>query len=1012
MTFGNPGVAAWGSSQWGLILPDPAPLVNLDAVCQADLEATFLLDALAGAANLQLDVSLDNVAQAQQQLGFAVDYAPQPVPDAVWRSLCTRPYVLVSLKLPGGDLNLATTCRTALGVPWDPRLKEAGAILRTIKEGTDDVTLTLDDSDMNGQVRLRDLFATDAPENSLVDIWLGAEGLADSEHFLLFEGRVEQVLGFSYEEVQLQVVRRESVEDKIMGELVDETTYPDAPPESVSQMLPIVYGTVEAHEGVVVNTNEVGTLALKLLLADTVVVLEDASRFPASGTVEIEREQISYTSIVGDELQGITRGVAGTFPAEHAAGTEVAEIGPFVVKFASHPLASLDTVKLLLPNGNLGDPVPQPLTLDVSTAEATWDQLPRIRDPEAASVYARVHFKDVSPGNTASNPQKAARENDGYDAFGFAEIGTGEVLELLTNTEELGQPGDIQRVWVGVLLDPESLTTFGGAAVQTGGGTTFLLKPTDTTPDPIARRDERTGDRFYDVPEPMLSVTKPSPQSGAVTPSEVVWPGIWAFFPNAARVVDKDDDTCASYMFISAGEAQIIGSSDAIFRVPEGSFTLPAGATPETATLVFIAGWELTPLSSQFEVWLRRAGVEIPGTRFRAGSTTPSGVPIQAIVGRERFEHTIDAALLSEIEDLEWVVHPTLGVSNGLWVGCELRLEFTFSPPAPEIEVIADNRRTVTNYFEVTDLVGASPGGAVVTGWDYFSDLAQGGLIRLFKTAAAATPRIVEVFYVVEYTPFVEASSVVPRTFANVGGLIPQGLVTNALRLIVESAPPLGLGLPPDRIDNASYFAAEQSLVADGIRVDFAVQRQVSALALLDRIAAQTDLRASWENGLHRIVRRPEADTLLPTVASLGTSDVMTEPRITIQRSSLREVVNKIEYRYRYYGPGQDLSATEETSDAGSIAQFGEQAEVLELDLIADDATAALVTARRLARLAKPRWVTSFALPPWALQLRAGDLIALTSRDLSFLVGEITEVNFLASGFKQVQIQAAVWLKG
>ena len=51
-----------------------------------------------------------------------------------------------------------------------------------------------------------------------------------------------------------------------------------------------------------------------------VYVNGDTSRFPASGTILLGREQISYTSKLSDRFLDCTRGVNGTPIEEHLTG--------------------------------------------------------------------------------------------------------------------------------------------------------------------------------------------------------------------------------------------------------------------------------------------------------------------------------------------------------------------------------------------------------------------------------------------------------------------------------------------------------------------------------------------------------------------------------------------------------------------------------------------------------------------------------------------------------------------
>jgi hypothetical protein len=72
------------------------------------------------------------------------------------------------------------------------------------------------------------------------------------------------------------------------------------------------------------------TLNETLDSSETDVTLTSVSGFPASGTVKIDNELISYTSIVGNDLTGCTRGAEGTTAASHSNGATVYDATSFI----------------------------------------------------------------------------------------------------------------------------------------------------------------------------------------------------------------------------------------------------------------------------------------------------------------------------------------------------------------------------------------------------------------------------------------------------------------------------------------------------------------------------------------------------------------------------------------------------------------------------------------------------------------------------------------------------------
>jgi hypothetical protein len=1014
--FGNNSLATWGTSQWGTILPAPGAVFALNGNVSGDLDKTFALDANVGLEDQDATFDLDATVSRDEDAVFALSAAIALLPPAVYAQITTSPYLLVELLLPAGPIRVATKYRCALGRTFSPRLRKGGQILRTIGVGTDDLRLELDDTTTSGAERFRDLFAADAPEGSLVSVWLGADGAADGEHQLVFEGKIEHVQGFSKTVARIQVVRREQVEDVILGQLIDAVAFPDAPPETISRMLPVVFGTLDSHAGVVVNTNVLGSLLVNVFTADVVVQLVDASEFPAAGQVRVGGELIDYTTKVGDDLGGLTRGAAGTIATDHPKGSEVAEVGAFQVKFASHSLGFLRRFKLRLPNGNLGDPVPQPTTVDPLTALATWDEgLPQIRDPDARPTYQRIHFKEPDAANTALNAQFASRESTGYEWSKVAQVPGGSTLALTTHVEGVGQPGDISRAWIGSIHDV--LSVLGIIAHVNAGSSSFILNAFDTVPDSIARNDEKTGDRIYDVPPPVVDVSAPALIDFSATPQNVVDPGLFVTVSRASNAVDKNDDTFACYQFVGIGEAIVAGGGDVICRwtQQEWESAFPIGSTPAFIEIRALMGTTLIPLSSPWEVYITLDGVEVVGTRLKCQTANPAGGFAGFIAGVEEFKlpitGAIDTSIVDAWEHYEFVMHPVTGVSTGLWCAHEVSLQGQNTPPLPVIDVLQDTRRSVTNYFEVTDQLLLVDGEK---SWDSFTDPAALG--RVTFTTVGGEPLIIETFWVVEFTPFVKVSHRVPDVFADVTGLVPSGSPTEIARTLIQRPAPEGLGLGPDRIDQSAYIAAASSLAADQVRADFALSTRVSAVGLLSELAGQVDCRDTWNNKLHRLVRLPRADTLIPVDHDLSKGDYLRlgagVSAKSFGRTSTREVANRVTATWRHYAPSGDTSKTVELNDAASQASnLGLREGVLELQLLQDDASANLVATRKLERLRTPRWTVSLDIPIYALNFKAGDLVSSTDPEFSFQVGEITQVNLKADRLKRVGLLIVVWLK-
>ena len=89
-------------------------------------------------------------------------------------------------------------------------------------------------------------------------------------------------------------------------------------------------------------------LAVDILAATTVITVQDVSNLPTNGFIKIDDEFISYTGIIGSNLQNCIRGEQGTVPANHDLGSDV-YLGEVVQDNAINIL-----LKLLISSGGGG----------------------------------------------------------------------------------------------------------------------------------------------------------------------------------------------------------------------------------------------------------------------------------------------------------------------------------------------------------------------------------------------------------------------------------------------------------------------------------------------------------------------------------------------------------------------------------------------------------------------------------------------------------------------------------
>ena len=162
----------------------------------------------------------------------------------------------------------------------------------------------------------------------LIDAWaepaapLDLSAFAGSEHTVRFRGVIDRVGPIDEQSIGIACVSSRPREFPWPRALDPIGT----PPEFIGRRLPMPYGSTYVP-CIPVDVGAVSTLAAALAVTGA-PELSSALRFPGSGTttIQIGKEQITYTGKSGNALTGTTRGANGTVAVAHAAGEVVQEV--------------------------------------------------------------------------------------------------------------------------------------------------------------------------------------------------------------------------------------------------------------------------------------------------------------------------------------------------------------------------------------------------------------------------------------------------------------------------------------------------------------------------------------------------------------------------------------------------------------------------------------------------------------------------------------------------------------
>ena len=199
---------------------------------------------------------------------------------------------------------------------------------------------------VGGAERFAALFAAHDPHYAtaaIAEIFAGAQSAADQVD--LFAGRIEDALDMATDRVTLVLSGSElDIANRFDHTIITTDLFSSADPDDVGKMLGQGYGRLKRVPLRAVDAGNRTTLVADIGAADTSIPISDATGFPASGTVQIELEKITYTGITANTLTGCARGQSGTTAQSHDSGSAVSEIQSEYVYAWGHPIQMIEAV--------------------------------------------------------------------------------------------------------------------------------------------------------------------------------------------------------------------------------------------------------------------------------------------------------------------------------------------------------------------------------------------------------------------------------------------------------------------------------------------------------------------------------------------------------------------------------------------------------------------------------------------------------------------------------------------
>ncbi len=861
------------------------------------------------------------------------------------------------------------------------------------------VTLLFDDA-------LRSRIAETVPEGKSARIKLFFVGGTAADAIELFTGHVEKLTAAGPDAVELTLAGFFKRYDRMLpGDIVSLSEFPKAQADDVGRPMPVVFGDVPELPALKVKTGRSTRLRGSILSSDTTIEADETAGFPASGTLLIEEEQVTYSGVSENVFTGCTRGANDTEAVDHLNRREVIEyMTEHIYLVAGHACKAADDVRVA------GVPVEQgacainrnntALVPGKSLTTITFVNRPKVRSYSRGSRFLEVQFDETAAGNEAINPDYC------YDASleGFATLvskisgaSNNDTLRIKQTTDVSGYEtkyGEILKAFLMVEHFESTTFTDDYLSVQIAGQSCNLAKPSEE--DTAGGEGEVdidhghthsiTGEHSHTMTVKKEAVfTNNIVQTGGSTGGWAELNDIAGTNLNRSGFTTSADTDKSLQCFVAATTSK--GSVQKI------QFCCRRGET-NMAGSFYLRFYRNGSLEKTYYV----SGTSTPQT-FKSGWETISGLTWEDLDNANTYVLITPASGNSQVirlfgvwYELEYLEQPDTYEGSGVKDSADVNDHSGTNAHVINEEPISST--SVVEGIDITDLVAKD--------WIWFNNREVWVDYNIAGSDDGVTGYVLHVFFEVEYAPFEEIVS--DEVTCRVEGIETSGngdgdLIENPADVVRHTMVSL-LGFDEDaHIDADSFAATRESLETTGARFAFALFDQEKASDLISTLSEQSRSRLSFDSGRFRLVYRP--DSLGEPARVISPSSLLAgSPRV--QHMGLESVFNEvIGYHSRDYSKRgsipdrySDFSLAE---NAQSQAAYGMRESRLELFAISDAEYVQELLDFLAARYADPvrRYVWKSLLRD--VDLERGDIAEICDLEMNLfkVKGEIVESTFL-----------------
>ena len=878
---------------------------------------------------------------------------------------------------PAKTLNLADRAVTIDVVDWLPLVEDWGAI-----EGTGLDTLLQNSGSEKAQVRFlnapvnfgegpqrfSDLLFEYPPEaaTGILYQWFEGEGLGTVDLTELLTARIVDPVDYDERVCSLHLVVESAHHGRLrVGNTLTLADYPDAPETSIGRVKPIVIGQVEDVPGVSVRRVYTTRLTSVALPGTSTLDVASTTDFPASGSVVINDDTISYTGVTATQFTG-----CNGINEFHYAGDEVIESVSdhrYLLSDPAYPISSIDNVKV---EGELADGAAY--VIDLSNGEVVFSEKPR-KVVSIDTRFLQAQFDAIASGNTALD---ALLATDPSNRTNFAKISQVNPTLRLQQTDEMASLGQILKVLLRVEHWAEEKIPNDGLNVRVDGILAGVLsKP---APEDAAATAGSTDIEHVHLDDLGFPVTDPQHEHQLPRLTVYKQDPVSSLLPEGINLnASNGRKFPIDFPSIPPGNIKSIE-----YFVEHESFGTWSTSNPALRNYLDVGGSHeifFNSLSGAGSVYTTRAVDNTHVTRvwIRTDATVSHALKrISNVTRTITYEGAVN--LPEEVETRD------TGVSTAKVGGV---IQHTSAPPLTS--VTEKSTQTVVNFYDITSQVARD--------WSWFKDKVVE--IEYSGSLDGRTVFIVHTAFEIEYAR--RRLETTDEVTADVAGVKDDGAgtVTGVPNAVIERPDHVFkwsiqniLGLPASIIDDASFNQAGtdfQNAIVGGYKLAGLVQNKLLIDTLWRQWMKESRSHVYWDAvGKARLQFRPINQSLVAVgseVKALTESMVRLdaesgEGRLQFKRTPSDGVVNHIELGYRRDWTADHYRNLHVESDSDVIGLFGkrERPDEFLFDWCRDSEMAADLAQFYLAELKSPQTLIECAVYLDQLELERGDIVTVS----------------------------------